>query len=194
MTLLLLGLILFLGVHSVRIFADGFRTRMIAKIGLNPWKGVYTVLSLVGLVLIVNGYAASRAEGGFLWNPPRWTFHVTALLTLFSFILAAASYVPGTRIRARLGHPMVMGVKVWAFAHLLSNGRVGDVVLFGAFLAWAVADYISARRRDRAAGTVYPVLGISRDIIAVVGGLVAYVVFAFWLHFWLIGVKPFGGG
>lgn len=193
MTLLLLGLILFLGVHSVRIFADGFRTRMIAKIGLNPWKGVYTVLSLVGLVLIVNGYAASRAEGVFLWNPPRWTFHVTALLTLFSFILAAASYVPGTRIRARLGHPMVMGVKVWAFAHLLSNGRVGDVVLFGAFLAWAVADYISARRRDRAAGTVYPVLGISRDIIAVVGGLVAYVVFAFWLHFWLIGVKPFGG-
>lgn len=194
MTLLLLGLIVFLGVHSVRIFADGFRTRMIAKIGLNPWKGVYTVLSLVGLVLIVNGYAASRAEGGFLWNPPRWTFHVTALLTLFSFILAAASYVPGTRIRARLGHPMVMGVKVWAFAHLLSNGRVGDVVLFGAFLAWAVADYISARRRDRAAGTVYPVLGISRDFIAVVGGLVAYFMFAFWLHFWLIGVKPFGGG
>lgn len=193
MTLLLLGLILFLGVHSVRIFADGFRTSMVAKIGLNPWKGIYTVLSLVGFVLIVNGYAASRAEGGFLWNPPRWTFHVTALLTLFSFILIAAAHVKGNRIKARLGHPMVMGVKVWAFAHLLSNGRVGDVVLFGAFLAWAVADYISARRRDRAAGTVYPVLGISRDIIAIVGGLVAYVVFAFWLHFWLIGVKPFGG-
>jgi len=193
MTYLLLGLILFLGVHSVRIFADGFRTGMIAKIGLNPWKGIYTVLSLVGLVLIVNGYAASRAEGGFLWNPPRWTNHVTALLTLFSFILVAAAYVPGTRIRARLGHPMVMGVKMWAFAHLLSNGRVGDVVLFGAFFAWAVADYISARRRDRAAGTVYPVLGVSRDIIAIAGGLAAYVVFAFWLHFWLIGVKPFGG-
>jgi uncharacterized membrane protein len=193
MTLLLLGLILFLGIHSVRIFADGFRTSTIAKIGLNPWKGIYTVLSLVGFALIVYGYGQTRIEGGFLWNPPRWTFHVTALLTLFSFIFVAAAYVPGTRIKARLGHPMVMGVKVWAFAHLLSNGRVGDVVLFGAFLAWAVADYISARRRDRGAGTVYVTLGISRDIIAIVGGLVAYVVFAFWLHFWLIGVKPFGG-
>jgi len=192
MTYLLLGLILFLGIHSVRIFADGFRTSTIAKIGLNPWKGIYTVLSLVGFALIVYGYGQTRIEGGFLWNPPRWTNHVTALLTLFSFIFVAAAYVPGTRIKARLGHPMVMGVKVWAFAHLLSNGRVGDVVLFGAFLAWAVADYISARRRDRAAGTVYPVLGISRDIIAIVGGLVAYVVFAFWLHFLLIGVKPFG--
>jgi uncharacterized membrane protein len=193
MNLLLLGLILFLGIHSVRIFADSFRTSAIAKIGLNPWKGVYTVLSLVGFALIVHGYGQTRIEGGFLWNPPRWTNHVTALLTLFSFIFVAAAYVPGTRIKARLGHPMVMGVKVWAFAHLLSNGRVGDVVLFGAFLAWAVADYISARRRDRAAGTVYVTLGISRDIIAIVGGLVAYVVFAFWLHFWLIGVKPFGG-
>jgi uncharacterized membrane protein len=193
MTLLLLGLILFLGVHSVRIFADGFRTSTIAKIGLNPWKGIYTVLSLVGFALIVYGYGQTRIEGGFLWNPPRWTNHVTALLTLFSFIFVAAAYVPGTRIKARLGHPMVMGVKVWAFAHLLSNGRVGDVVLFGAFLAWAVADYVSARRRDRAAGTVYVTLDISRDIIAIVGGLVAYVVFAFWLHLWLIGVKPFGG-
>jgi uncharacterized membrane protein len=193
MTLLILGLILFLGIHSVRIFADGFRTATIAKIGLNPWKGIYTVLSLVGFALIVYGYGQARIEGGFLWNPPRWTNHVTALLTLFSFIFVAAAYVPGTRIKARLGHPMVMGVKVWAFAHLLSNGRVGDVVLFGAFLAWAVADYISARRRDRAAGTVYVTLGISRDIIAIVGGLVAYVVFAFWLHLWLIGVKPFGG-
>jgi uncharacterized membrane protein len=193
MTNLLLGLILFLGVHSVRIFADGFRTSTIAKIGLNPWKGIYTVLSLVGFALIVHGYGQTRIEGGFLWNPPRWTNHVTALLTLFSFIFVAAAYVPGTRIKARLGHPMVMGVKVWAFAHLLSNGRVGDMVLFGAFLAWAVADYISARRRDRAAGTVYVTLGVSRDIIAIAGGLVAYVAFAFWLHFWLIGVKPFGG-
>jgi uncharacterized membrane protein len=192
MTYLILGLILFLGVHSVRIFADGFRTRTIARIGLNAWKGIYTVLSLAGFALIVYGYGLTRAEGGFLWNPPRWTYHITALLTLFSFILVAAAHVQGNRIKARVGHPMVMGVKVWAFAHLLCNGRVGDVVLFGAFFAWAVADYIAARRRDRAAGTVYPVLGASRDVIAIVGGLVAYVVFAFWLHFWLIGVKPFG--
>ena len=192
MTYLILGLIIFLGIHAVRIFADGFRTRTIERIGLKPWKGIYALLSLAGFVLLVYGYGLSRAGGEFLWNPPRWTYHVTALLMLFSFILLAAAYVPGTRIKASIGHPMVMGVKVWAFAHLLSNGRVGDVVLFGAFLAWAVADYVAARRRDRAAGTVYVSLGASRDVIAVVGGLVGYVVFAFWLHFWLIGVKPFG--
>lgn len=192
MTYLILGLIIFLGIHSVRICADGFRTRTIERIGLKPWKGIYALLSLAGFVLLVYGYGLSRAEGEFLWNPPRWTYHVTALLMLFSFILVVAAYVPGTRIKASIGHPMVMGVKVWAFAHLLSNGRVGDVVLFGAFLAWAVADYVAARRRDRAAGTVYVSLGASRDVIAVVGGLVGYVVFAFWLHFWLIGVKPFG--
>ena len=192
MTYLILGLIIFLGIHSVRICADGFRTRTIERIGLQPWKGIYALLSLAGFVLLVYGYGLSRAGGEFLWNPPRWTYHVTALIMLFSFILLAAAYVPGTRIKASIGHPMVMGVKVWAFAHLLSNGRVGDVVLFGAFLAWAVADYVAARRRDRAAGTVYVSLGASRDVIAVVGGLVGYVVFAFWLHFWLIGVKPFG--
>ena len=192
MTYLILGLIIFLGIHAVRIFADGFRTRTIERIGLKPWKGIYALLSLAGFVLLVYGYGLSRAEGEFLWSPPRWTYHVTALLMLFSFILVVAAYVPGTRIKASIGHPMVMGVKVWAFAHLLSNGRVGDVVLFGAFLAWAVADYVAARRRDRAAGTVYVSLGASRDVIAVVGGLVGYVAFALWLHFWLIGVKPFG--
>ena len=192
MTYLILGLIIFLGIHAVRIFADGFRTRTIERIGLKPWKGIYALLSLAGFVLLVYGYGLSRAEGEFLWNPPRWTYHVTALLMLFSFILVVAAYMPGTRIKASIGHPMVMGVKVWAFAHLLSNGRVGDVVLFGAFLAWAVADYVAARRRDRAAGTVYVSLGASRDVIAVVGGLVGYVAFALWLHFWLIGVKPFG--
>ena len=192
MTYLLLGLILFLGVHSVRIFADDFRTRTVARIGLNPYKGIYTLVSLAGFALLVYGYGLLRVEGGFLWNPPRWTHHVTALLMLFSFILLAAAYVKGNRIKARVGHPMVLGVKVWAFAHLLSNGRVGDVVLFGAFLAWAVADYIVSRRRDRATGTAYPVLGASRDAIVLAAGFVGYVVFAFWLHLWLIGVKPFG--
>jgi uncharacterized membrane protein len=192
MTYLLLGLILFLGVHSVRIFADDFRTRTIARIGLNPWKGIYTLLSLAGFALLCYGYGLTRAEGNFLWNPPRWTYHVNALLTLIAFILVAASHVKGNRIKARVGHPMVLGVKVWAFAHLLSNGRAGDVVLFGAFLAWAVVDFIASRKRDRAAGTMYPVLGASRDAIVIVAGVVSYVVFAFWLHFWLIGVKPFG--
>ena len=193
MILLLIGLVLFLGIHSIRVFADDFRTRTVERIGLNPWKGVYTLVSLAGFALICYGYGLSRAEGGFLWNPPRWTFHVNALFTLFAFILIAAAHVKGSLIKARVGHPMVLGVKFWAFGHLLSNGRIGDVVLFGAFFAWAVLDYVSLRRRDRAAGKTYPALGASRDAIAVVGGLVGYAVFAFWLHFVLIGVKPFGG-
>ena len=192
MTYLILGLILFLGIHSVRIFADSFRTRTIERIGPSAWKGIYTVVSLAGFALLCYGYGLSRGEPGVIWNPPAWTRHVTALLMLVSFILLAAAYVRGNHIKARVGHPMVLGVKVWAFAHLLSNGRTGDVVLFGAFLAWAVADYISSRRRDRAAGTVYVTLGASRDAIVVVAGIVGYVVFALWLHLWLIGVKPFG--
>ena len=191
MTYLILGLILFLGIHSVRIFANGFRARSIERIGPNAWKGIYTLVSLAGFALLCYGYGLSRGEPGVIWNPPTWTRHVTALFMLVSFILLAAAYVKGNRIKARVGHPMVLGVKVWAFAHLLSNGRTGDVVLFGAFLAWAVADYISSRRRDRAAGTVYITLGASRDAIVVVAGIVGYVVFALWLHFWLIGVKPF---
>ena len=191
MTYLILGLILFLGLHSIRIVADSFRASTVARIGLNPWKGVYTIVSLAGFVLICYGYGLSRGEPGMLWVPPRWTNHVAALLMLVAFILIAAAYVPGNRIKARVGHPMVLGVKVWAFAHLLANGRIGDVVLFGAFLAWAVADYVSLRRRDRAAGTVVVTLGASRDIIAIVAGVAGYLVFALWLHLWLIGVKPF---
>ena len=191
MAYLILGLILFLGAHSVRIFADGFRTRTIERIGPNPWKGLYTLVSLAGFALLCYGYGLSRGEPAVIWNPPAWTRHVTALFMLISFILLAAAYVKGNRIKARVGHPMVLGVKVWAFAHLLSNGRTGDVVLFGAFLAWAVADYISSRRRDRAAGTVYITLGASRDAIVIGAGIVGYVVFALGLHLWLIGVKPF---
>ena len=191
MTYLIFGLFLFLGIHSMRIVADGFRTRSIARIGLNPWKGIYSIISLAGFALICYGYGLSRGEPGMLWVPPRWTNHVNALLMLIAFILVAAAYVPGNRIKARVGHPMVLGVKVWAFAHLLSNGRTGDVLLFGAFLAWAVADYVVSRRRDRAARTAYVTLGASRDVITVVAGIAGYLVFALWLHLWLIGVKPF---
>ena len=193
MTYLLLGLIIFLGIHSVRIGADGFRTRTIATIGPGAWKGIYALISLAGFALIVYGYGLSRAEGGFLWNPPRWTNHVAALLMLVSFVLLVAAYVPGNRIKAKVGHPMVAGVKVWAFAHLLCNGRVGDVLLFGAFLAWAIANFIAARRRDRVAGTVYATQGITRDLLVIAVGFVAYGAFAFWAHYLLIGVKPFGG-
>jgi uncharacterized membrane protein len=192
MTPLILGLILFLGTHSVRIFADGWRTRQLARRGELPWKGVYTLLSLAGFALIVWGYGLTRSAPVVLWTPPAWTYSVTAALTVPAFILIAAAYVPGTRIKAAVGHPMIAGVKIWALAHLLSNGRLGDVVLFGAFLAWAVLDFAAARRRDRAAGVRYPAGPFARDAIAIVAGLAAWGLFAFFLHAWLIGVRPFG--
>ncbi|MDZ7651484.1 MAG: NnrU family protein [Burkholderiaceae bacterium] len=192
MTLLLLGLVLFLGTHSVRIFADDWRSRRIAALGLNGWKGIYSVLSIAGFVLIVYGYAAARLEPVVLYLPPVWTRHLAALLTIPAFILLVAAYVPGTRIKRAVGHPMVLGVKTWALAHLLANGMLADVLLFGTFLVWSVLDYIAARKRDRAAGTVYVVGPVTRDIIAVAVGLVAWAVFAMWLHRVLIGVGPFG--
>ena len=191
MSILVLGLVLFLGVHSVRIVAEDFRSAQIARIGERPWKLLVTVISFVGLVLITWGYGDARQATRLLYAPPVWTKHVAALLTLPAFILIVAGILRGTRIRAKLGHPMVAGTKLWAFAHLIANGTVADVVLFGSFLAWAIADFASARRRDRIKGTVYPVGPISRDLIAVGAGGLAWVVFGFFLHGPLIGVRPF---
>lgn len=192
MTLLVVGLVLFLGTHSVRIFADGFRSEQVARLGINGWKAIYSVVSIAGFVLLVYGYGLARESPTVVFVPPPWMRHVTALLTIPAFVLLAAAYVPGTRIKRAVGHPMVAGVKIWAFAHLLANGTLADVVLFGAFLAWAVFDYVAARRRDRAVGRIYPTGPVARDVIAVAIGLAAYVVFAFWLHAWWIGVRPFG--
>lgn len=192
MTLLVLGLFVFLGVHSTRIFADGWRAKRIAAMGEVPWKAVYSVLSLIGFLLIVYGYGEARANPVVLWSPPVWTRHVAALLTIPAFVLLVAAYVPGSHIKAKVGHPMVAGVKIWAFSHLLANGTLADVLLFGGFLAWAVADYVSARRRDRAAGTRPPAGSASRDAIVIVVGLAAWAGFAFWAHAAWIGVQPFG--
>jgi uncharacterized membrane protein len=192
MTPLVVGLVLFLGTHSVRIFADGFRSAQVARLGINGWKAIYSVVSIAGFVLLVYGYGLARESPTVVFVPPPWMRHVTALLTIPAFVLLAAAYVPGTRIKRAVGHPMVAGVKIWAFAHLLANGTLADVVLFGAFLAWAVFDYVAARRRDRAVGRIYPTGPVARDVIAVAIGLAAYVVFAFWLHAWWIGVQPFG--
>jgi uncharacterized membrane protein len=191
MIVLVLGLAIFLGVHSLRIFADDWRSAQMGRIGENAWKGLYSLFSLVGLVLIIWGYGLSRSTPVELWSPPVFTRHLSGLLMLLSFVLLAAAYVPGTRIRQVLGHPMVLGVKTWAFAHLIANGRLGDLVLFGAFLLWAIVLYAASRRRDRKAGTVRPRGSASRDALAVVIGIVAWAAFAFWLHAALIGVRPF---
>jgi uncharacterized membrane protein len=192
MTLLIMGLAIFLGVHSVRIFADDWRRSQIARLGENKWKLGFSLISAVGLALIVWGYGAAREAPVVLWNPPAGMRHLAGLLTLVAFILLAAAYVPRNHLKARFHHPMVLGVKVWALAHLLANGTLADLLLFGGFLAWAVLAFIAARRRDREAGTTYPAGAASGTLITVAAGAVAWAVFAFWLHGLLIGVQPFG--
>ena len=192
MTLLILGLALFLATHSVRIVADDWRAQQVARLGELRWKAIYSVVALIGFVLLVYGYGLARQSPAVLYSPPRWTIDLAAILMIPAFILLVAAYVPGTWIKAKVKHPMVLGTKIWAFAHLLTNGTLADVVLFGSFLAWAVADYVAARRRDRAAGRVYAVGPLARDALAIVVGLVAWAAFAFWLHAWLIGVRPIG--
>ena len=192
MSLLVLGLVLFLGVHSVRIVADGWRARTLARIGEPAWKGAYSMLAGVGLVLIVWGYGMARRAPVVLWEPPAGMRHLAALLTLAAFVGIAAAYVPRNAIRARLHHPMVLGVKAWALAHLLANGTLADVLLFGGFLLWAVFDFRAARRRDRAAGTVYPPGSPAGTATAVAVGVAAWALFALWGHQALIGVRPFG--
>lgn len=193
MGVLVLGLILFLGVHSVRIVADGWRTQVLAQRGEGAWKGLYSVLSLAGLALMIWGYSLARQQPVVLWVPPVATRHIAALLTLFAFILMTAAYVPGNGLKARLHHPMVLGVKLWALAHLLANGNLADVVLFGAFLVWAVFCFRAARGRDRAAAAVVAPGTASRTAITVAVGTVGWAVFSIWLHGLLIGVRPFGG-
>jgi uncharacterized membrane protein len=192
MTILLLGLVIFLGTHSARIFAEPQRMAFIAQRGENAWKGLYTLASLAGFALIVWGYGVARQQPTVLWATPLWTRHLAALLTLVAFVLVTAAYVPGNGIKARLHHPMVLGVKVWAFAHLLANNTIADLLLFGGFLAWAVASFTAARRRDRAAGTVYPAGRAGKTAVTIVVGVVLWAVFAFWAHGALIGVRPFG--
>ena len=192
MAVLILGLVLFLGMHSVRIVANDWRGRQLARFGEKGWKGLYTLVSIAGFALIIWGFGLARQQPVLLYVPPMWLRHLNALFTLLAFILVVAAYVPGNHFKAKLGHPMLAGVKTWAFGHLLATGMLHDVVLFCAFLLWAVVDFISARRRDRAAGVVYPAGTAKGDLIAVVAGVVAWALFAFWLHGWLIGVKPMG--
>ena len=192
MLMLILGLVIFLGLHSSRIFAEDFRSGIIATRGENMWKAIYSVLSIAGFVLIVYGYGDSRLAPITLWNPPVWTRHVAALLTLVAFIMLAAAYIPKNPIKAKLAHPMLLGTKVWAAAHLLANGNVSDVLLFGSFLVWAILCFRAAKKRDRAAGATYQ-SGPALTLFATVGlGILLWAAFAFYLHTAWIGVKPFG--
>ena len=191
MTILLAGLVIFLGAHSVRIFGEGWRSRTIDRLGANAWKGLYSLVSGIGLVLIIWGFGLARQQPVQVWSPPTGMRHLASLLILVSFVLLAAAYVPGNRIRARLRHPMVLGVKLWALAHLLANGNLAHLTLFGAFLVWAVLDFRAARGRDRLAGTAPEPGSAGATGVTVAIGVGAWIAFSLWLHGLLIGVRPF---
>jgi len=194
MTLLAAGLILFVVVHSLRIFADDWRSQMLARLGPNAWKGIISVISLVGIIMMSKGYAAARAAPIVLWQSPVWLSHLVSLLTLVAFILFVIAYIPKNKIKFRLGHPMVISVKIWAFGHLLANGTLADLVLFGGLLAWAVMSFRAARQRDRREGTVRPAGAMGQTLAAIGLGSVIWAWFAFYGHAWLIGVQPFARG
>src|SRR6202022_2610890 len=163
MEVLIAGLVVFLGVHSVAIVAPELRTRVLSGVGEGPWKAGYGLVSLIGFVLIIYGFGMARQSPTVLYTPPHWMRHVTFLFMLPVFPLFLAAYLPG-RIKAATKHPMLAAVKFWAFGHLLANGMLADVLLFGGFLAWAVVDRISLKRRTQTVKTAPP--GRFHDVIA----------------------------
>ena len=212
MTELILGLILFLGAHSVRIVADDWRTQKMQALGEKAFKGIHALISLLGFYLLVVGYGEARLQTVVLWNPPTATRHISLLLMLFASILMMAAYIPRNHLKIRMGHPMVLSVKVWALSHLLANGNLADVILFGAFLIWSVLNFKSARARDRAQ-TQGPVSNaevndavslaslpedapikpsLAATLITLAGGIALWAVITFVLHAKVVGVAPMG--
>jgi len=202
MAWLILGLVLFLGAHSTRIFAENWRQATLERLGEKGYKGFYTLVSLVGFGLMMFGFDQVRWDSPLLWAPPVWVKHAAALLMLLSLVLLASAYTPRNAIKVKLHHPMVLSVKVWALAHLLANPRLADVVLFGAFLLWSVLNFRAARQRDRLAaaatetGAEAAVPGPEVSAAATWRAIgIGVVVWAFLLsrgHTWLFGVSPLG--
>jgi uncharacterized membrane protein len=191
MSLLVVGLVLFLGIHSVSIVAPGWRDAQIRERGEATWKGLYSVLSVIALVLLIYGFGQARLAPIQLYTPPVALRHLALLLMLPVFPLFLAAYFPG-RIQRLARHPMLLSVKLWATAHLLANGTLADVLLFGGFLVWAIADRISVKRRAVPHKVPGAPPGPLNDIIALVGGLAVYALFLFWLHVRMVGVSPLG--
>ena len=193
MSALILGLLMFLGMHSARILAEGWRSQVVERQGAAVWKIMYTLVSLAGFGLIIWGYGHTRMAPQLLWASPLWTRHLAGLLLLLAMVLLVAAYVPRNGIKARVHHPMVLSVKLWALAHLLANNTLADLLLFGSFLLWSVLDFRSARQRDRAAGTVYATGSWTGTLATLVIGAALWAALAFWLHALAFGVRPFGG-
>ncbi|MBM3340136.1 MAG: protein NrnU [Betaproteobacteria bacterium] len=201
MTWLIAGLLIFLGVHSIRIFDEALRTRLVERWGEKPWKGIYSLLSVLGFLVLIYGYGQARMQPIPLYELPLGFRHASSLLVWFAMILVIAAYVPDNWFKTRLRHPMVLGVKLWAFAHLLSNGTAADVLLFGGFLLWSIASFRAAKKRDKEAASSFPEptpeVGLSRPrskasatVIAVVLGSLIWAGFLLDWHASLIGVSP----
>ncbi|MEM7542281.1 MAG: NnrU family protein [Pseudomonadota bacterium] len=189
MTMLIAGIVIFLGIHSISIVAAPTRDALVTKLGLGPWKGLYSIISLVGFALICMGYGNARLDPLVLYQPPGWARHITMLLMLPVFVLFLAANLPG-KIKSVVRDPLLMATKTWALAHLIANGTAADAILFGGFLLWAVVDLISVKqRRAREVPALPPVR--ANDMIAVVGGLGIYTLFVFWAHGALIGIPLF---
>ncbi|OJT99109.1 MAG: NnrU family protein [Rhizobium sp. 63-7] len=192
MTLLVVGLVLFLGIHLIRVLVPGFRTAMIEKIGKPAWTAVYSIASVVGLVVLAYGFGTARSEDwGMLYNPPVWTSHLAVTLMLIATICLVAGFLPAGYIATKTKHPMVLSVKIWALSHLLANGEVYSVLLFAAFLAWGVIMRIMLKRRERAGEIVRrPFVSGLYDIVAIVVGAAVWWAMIWKIHLWLIGVAP----
>lgn len=190
MALLILGIVLFLGLHLIRVVAPGLRTSLIASLGEGGWKAAYSIASIVALIVLIYGFGQAR-DMTPIWSPPFWMSHITILLMLFAMICLAASLLPAGHIAVRTKHPMVLSVKIWALAHLLSNGDGAAMLLFAAFLAWGVILRISLKRRERAGEiTLRPFVSAKYDLYAVVIGGVVWALIIWKLHAWIIGVSP----
>jgi len=188
---LVIGLVIFFGLHSVHIFAPEWRARSMAKNGAVRWRMRFGLISLLAIASIVMGFMQARLAPVWLWNPPMWTHQIASLLVLVSFYFAAAALIPGTKLKSMVGHPFLLAIKLWAFAHLISNGTLADLVLFGGFLVWSIISFAVARRRDRAAGVEKPeYIGVHMDLAAFVVCIVCWFAMVFFLHKMLIGVSP----
>jgi uncharacterized membrane protein len=190
MAILVLGLVIFLGLHSTRIVSESGRERAIARVGEGPWKGIYSLISVVGFVLIVWGFARARYDAPQLWTPPTWGRHITMLLMLVALILLASFHFKRSHIAVIAHHPMLWSVLLWSLGHLFANGSAADLVLFGAFFLWSAVDLASSYARDRRNGVVYPEPRLAATAGAVVVGLVLYAALLGGLHLWLFGVSP----
>jgi len=191
LTVEIIGLVLFLGAHAF-VSRRGEREALIGRLGRGPYLGLFSVVSIVGLVLIGFGFARYRAEGMIpLWHPPVWTRHIVVALMWPASIAVVAAYIPGN-IKLALKHPMLVGVKLWAFAHLCANGDLGGIILFGAVLVWAVYDRITLKRRSDPGAPPIPVGGRRNDIIAIVVGTILYLGLGFLFHPLVVGLPAFG--